>query len=86
MSVHVLLITGPDEALEAFHANNSFTLLAQQRRGQTVSYTCMGDDLQGAITSARACDVTLQEINGAGRDEQYEARVIGSHGMKWAKG
>jgi len=57
-----LLVSGPDDNLATFHLAVCMALLDHERRGQTISYTCMGGDLHGALAAAKRADVTVQQI------------------------
>lgn len=60
--VHRLLATGDDDQLDAFHFRARFRLNSIERRGQTVFYTCLAEDLADAIELAKLSGITLQEI------------------------
>lgn len=67
MSVKGLLVTGPEAALQEFHLRVCWLLNNIDRRGQTVHYSCMAEDLDTALAAAKNADVTVQEIVTVGR-------------------
>lgn len=83
--VHGLLVTGPEENLILFNLAVCMLLNGIDRRGQTVRYTCMGEDLPTAVEAAKQADLTLQEIRHEESGEVYPVLHEGSHGMKWQR-
>lgn len=70
--VNGLLATGSEESLQRFWRGIFLTCNYIDRRGQTIRVTCFDVHFGFAIESARACDVALQRIVGAGETETYE--------------
>ena len=83
--VRRFLVSGPDEPLLRFHFAVFATLNLIERRGQTLFYTCLAEDAPRAFLEAARCDVTVQEIHGAGADETYELLTMGSHELQWRR-
>ncbi len=59
--VKLLLVTGSDEQLSAFHGQVCNTLNRTQRRGQTVCYTCSREHFEVALAVAAHVGVWLRE-------------------------
>lgn len=62
--VRRLLITGDDQRLFRWHFAVCNVLNGIERRGQTVLYTCMPEDFEGAMELARSIGVEVKEIVG----------------------
>ena len=75
--VHFLLVSADDEALEAWQMTVGARLLIQERRGQTLYYTCMDEDLDFAKETAAKLSVTLQEVKSLDGREEYPVLVHG---------
>lgn len=75
--VHSLLVTGTDDSLYTFHFLVCSALNAIERRGQTMCYTCLAEDLQLAKDSAQLYGLTLQEIVRVEGEETYPTLVQG---------
>jgi len=73
--VHSLLVTGADGALFDWNLVVCMRLMGQERRGQTVSYTCMHEDFEWAKDVAKRMSVTLQEIVRVDGKETYPILV-----------
>ncbi len=84
-SVRRFLVTAPDDNLTRFHFVVAMNLNGLERRQQTVFYTCMAEDAELALLSARQFDVTLQELEIANGEEVYPVRHLGSHGLTWVR-
>jgi hypothetical protein len=69
------LASGTDGQLTDFHLRVCFLLNAIERRGQTVFYTCMGEDREEALRAAGKAGVTLQELRG----QDWNVVVPGDH-------
>ncbi len=81
--VHRFLVTGPDDALTRFHFIVAMNLNGLERREQTVFYTCLAEDVELALLTAKRFDVTLQELEIEDGAEVYPVRHLGSHGLTW---
>jgi len=56
MSGHGFLVTGPDTNLMDFHFAVCLLLNGLDRRGQTVHYTCLGEDADLARAALQETD------------------------------
>ena len=75
--VHFLLVSADDKALEMWQMAVGDRLMLQERRGQTIYYTCMPEDLDFAKETADTLSVTLQEVKGKDGYEEYPVLVRG---------
>ena len=75
--VHFLLASADDKTLEMWQMAVGARLLFQERRGQTLNYTCAPKDLAFAKDAADKLSVTLQEIKSVNGGEEYEVLVRG---------
>ena len=71
------LVSGTDDTLTGFHLSVCMLLNAIERRGQTILYTCMGEDRDAALAEAKRTGVTMQESDGT--QEQWTTIVQGEH-------
>lgn len=81
MTVRVagFLVSGNEEQLTDFHLRVYMVLNGIDRRGDTCRYTCFSEDREGAMLAAEEAGVTMEEIVGAGEDEDYLMLVQGEH-------
>ena len=61
MNVTRFLVSGTDKQLMDFHLSICMLLNAIERRGETVLYTCMGEDRETTLNVGRKSGVTMQE-------------------------
>ncbi len=62
--VHRFLMSGIDDQIRDFHLQVCAALNAIERRGQTMFYTCLSEDREMALETARQTKVTVQEWDG----------------------
>ena len=80
MNVERFLVSGNDNQLNDFHNSACLALNPIERRKQTIFYTCMSDDAHSAIETAKACGVTLQQMDKTKEpDEVWIIMVQGDH-------
>ena len=77
LMVHFLLVSADDHALEMWQMSVGARLMLQERRGQTIYYTCMDEDLDFAKETADTLKVTLQEVKAKDGCEEYPVLVQG---------
>lgn len=76
-TVQHMLVSGTHEQLVDFHLLVCSFLMAHERRGQTVNYTCMPEDYEEALKAAREEKCTVQLVEHVGGHETYRTVLTG---------
>ena len=80
MSVERFLVSGNDNQLNNFHNSACLALNPIERREQTIFYTCMDENVYDVIETAKACGVTLQQMDSNKEpDEVWNTIVQGDY-------
>lgn len=83
MSVERILVTGNETALHRFTMAVFFAAINPiERRGQTIFYTVMGEDLPKVIEQARGTGVTVQHME-PGPGKEVWTTVIKGESPPW---